>query len=138
MDQKRLFLAIAISIVILFGSQLLFPPAKRPVTPVAQTTSQPLPGTAPKPSNTLGVTTQDAGQAPVATPANTPRLKVNGPRVEGTISLVGARIDDLVLRDYRETLAKNSPLVRVLEPRGQPQPYYADFGWTGAGREAPR
>ena len=72
MDQKRLFLAIALSVVILFGSQLLFPPAKRPVTPAAQTTSQLLPGTTPKSSNTLGVTTQDAGLAPVPTPANTP------------------------------------------------------------------
>ena len=137
MDQKRLFLAIAISVVILFGSQLLFPPAKRPVAPAAQTTSQPLPGTASKSSNTLGGASQDAALAPVPTPANTPRLKVNGPRVEGTISLVGARIDDLVLRDYRETLAKNSPLVRVLEPRADSHPYYADFGWTGAGVKLP-
>ena len=34
--------------------------------------------------------------------------------VQGSISLVGARLDDLVLTDYRETLAPNSPLVRLL------------------------
>ena len=48
------------------------------------------------------------------------------------MSLLGARIDDLVLVDYRETLAPNSPLVRLLEPRADPKPYYVQYGWSAA------
>lgn len=135
MDQRRLFLAVAISLVILLGFRFILPPPKQAApanAPVATQTA-----TAPKPNDTLGVTTQDAGQAPIPTPANTPRLKIAGTRVEGSLSLVGARLDDLILRDYRETLAKDSPNVRVLEPQGDPQPYYVDFGWTGVGVKLP-
>ena len=133
MDQRRLFLAVAISLVILLGFRYILPPPKQVANaPVTTQTA-----TAPRPNDTLGVTTQDAGQAPVPTPANTPRLKIAATRVEGSLSLVGARLDDLILRDYRETLAKDSPNVRVLEPQGEPQPYYADFGWTGAGVKLP-
>ena len=35
-----------------------------------------------------------------------------------------------MLRDYRETIAPDSPHVRLLEARGDPQPTYAQFGWT--------
>ncbi len=130
MDQKRLFLAIAISVVILAISQILLPTPHHPPSRVAAPTPT---ETAPKPSNTIGVVPQDAGQAPVATPQAVPRLKIAGARVQGSMSLVGARLDDLVLRDFRETLAPDSPLVRLLEPKSDPQPYYAQFGWSAAG-----
>jgi YidC/Oxa1 family membrane protein insertase len=124
MDQKNLFLAIAISLAILIGFQYLLP---HPAHPPATT---PHADTAPKPSDTVGAVPQDAGTAPIAPPRNVPRLRIEGPRVEGSVSLVGARLDDLVLRDYRETLAPDSPLVRLLEPRGEKQPYYVQFGWS--------
>jgi YidC/Oxa1 family membrane protein insertase len=124
MDQKRLFLAIAISIAILLGFQLLWP-HRQPVpahTDVATTAS---PGTAP-------VSPQADIAAPTLPPAEVPRVKIEGPSVEGSISLVGALFDDLVLRDYHETLDPNSPLVRLLEPRSEKQPYYAQFRWSNA------
>jgi YidC/Oxa1 family membrane protein insertase len=125
MDQKRLFLAIAISVVILAISQILLPhPHHPPVAPPTQTQ------TAPKPSNTVGVVPQDAGLAPVTSPHEVPRVKISADRVQGSISLVGARLDDLVLRDFKETLAPDSPLVRLFEPKTDPQPYYAQFGWS--------
>ena len=131
MDQKRLLIAIALSVAILFVFQALMPRPHR-VAPVHQApqTHATVPQTAPKPSDTLGVTPQDAGNAPVAPPASVPRLKIDAPRVAGSISLIGARFDDLVLDDYHETVAKTSPLVRLLEAPGDPQPTYVQFGWT--------
>jgi YidC/Oxa1 family membrane protein insertase len=127
MDQKRLFAAIAISLAILLVSQWLLPqPPHHAALPTPT-------ATAPRPSDTPGAVPQDAGGAPVAALANVPRVRITAPRVEGSLSLVGARIDDLVLRDYRETLAPNSPLVQLLEPKGKPQPYYVQYGWTPAG-----
>ncbi|HTC10985.1 MAG TPA: membrane protein insertase YidC [Acetobacteraceae bacterium] len=127
MDQKRLFLAIAISVAILLGFQFLMPhPA---VPPPSQTASQSTPA---KPgSGEPGA----AGPAKPTVAANTvpktaPRVQIDAPSVGGSISLLGARIDDLVLKDYRETLAPDSPLVRLLEPRSEAEPYYAQYGWT--------
>ena len=127
MDTKRLFLAIAISVVILAGFQFLLPHAPPPHNVAATETA-----TAPLPSGTIGVTPQDAGAAPIVPPAKVPRVKIEAASVQGSISLIGARLDDLVLRNYRETLAPDSKLVRLLEPRGDPQPYYVQYGWSAA------
>ncbi len=35
-----------------------------------------------------------------------------------------------MLTDYRETLAPNSPDVRLLEPLSETQPYYVQYGWS--------
>ena len=128
MDQKNLFLAIALSLAILMGFQYLLPHSARQPAPAPQAALQAQ--TAPRPSDTVGVTPQDAGAAPIAPPREVPRLRIAGQRVQGSVSLVGARLDDLVLRDYRETLATDSPLVRLFEPRGEKQPYYTQFGWS--------
>jgi YidC/Oxa1 family membrane protein insertase len=127
MDQKRLPIFIAISFAILLGFQYFMPHrVQRPQPhPVAQTTSAAGPAT--------------PGQAPAATsgtpippPANVPRVSIDAPRVTGSISLLGARLDDLRLRDYHDTVAKNSPLVRVLEPLTGSQPDFVQFGWSAA------
>lgn len=130
MDQKRLFLAIGISVVILVVFQFMNPPPRHAVPPTqpavtgaASTAGEP----APSAPGSAG-----APQDAAAEPAEVPRLKIQAPRVEGSLSLLGGRIDDLVLRDYRETIAPDSPLVRLLEPRADAKPYYVQFGWTGA------
>ena len=65
-------------------------------------------------------------------PKEVPRLPIAAHRLRGSISLLGARLDDLVLTDYRETLAPNSPNVRLLEPRSDEHPYYVQYGWSAA------
>src|SRR5690606_1496378 len=54
------------------------------------------------------------------------------PRIEGSIALKGGRIDDVILKDYRETIDPQSPAIRLLEPTGLQRPYYAEFGWVAA------
>ena len=55
------------------------------------------------------------------------------PRSKASISLIGGRIDDLSLRQYRETLDEDSPIVRLLSPVGGEEPYYALYGWAPGG-----
>ena len=128
MDQRRLFIAIAISVAILLGFQLLLPKPPRPQQAALETT-QATPTTA-TPRPTGDVATPGTQPMAVPPPREVPRLKIAAPRVQGSISLVGARLDDLVLRDYHEEVDPSSPLVRLLEPRADPQPYYVQFGWT--------
>src|SRR5689334_22895278 len=105
MDQKRLFLAIAISVAILLGFQLLIAPhlPQPPKAPPAQIAS-----TANSPSSSPVAPAQGAAaETTPAVPKNVPRVKIAAPRLSGSISLLGARLDDLVLTDYRETIAPN-------------------------------
>jgi YidC/Oxa1 family membrane protein insertase len=130
MDQKRLIIAIAISVAILLGFEFLVRPhLPQPPPELAQTTA---------PAST-GNTTPGAGTQPgigtatsAAATAAAPRVAIHAERVNGSLSLRGATLDDLVLSDYHETVDPKSPLVRLLEPATQPQPYYLQFGWTGA------
>jgi YidC/Oxa1 family membrane protein insertase len=130
-EQRNFILAIVLSGLILFGWSTLasrwFPPANPPVTKVqgGKTTPLPAPG-APPP-----VTAQAAKQSRDTVLAASPRLPIRNAKVSGSLNLKGARIDDLMLTSYRETVAKNSPNVRLLSPQGAPQAYFASFDWMG-------
>src|SRR5262249_30575264 len=58
------------------------------------------------------------------------RIQIETPRLGGSISLKGARIDDVSLNDYRETVDPKSPNIVLLAPSGSPLPFYAEFGWV--------
>lgn len=61
-----------------------------------------------------------------------PRVRIDTPALMGSVSLKGARIDDLFLKDYRQTIDKASPPVELFRPEGAKQAYFADLGWTGS------
>ncbi len=58
------------------------------------------------------------------------RVVIDTPRLEGSINLTGARLDDLRLKDYHETVDRSSPTIALFSPKGSPQPYYTDYGWV--------
>lgn len=132
MDQNRLIIAIALSVAILLGFQLLLPKPP-PAQQVVQSTQTTPTSATPRPTGDVA----SPGTQPVAVPPprDVPRLPIAAPRVQGSVNLMGARLDDLVLRDYREQVEVSSPLVRLLEPRVDPQPYYVQFGWTAESAE---
>ena len=68
----------------------------------------------------------------VTDPAATPRVRIETRRVSGSINLTGARIDDLLLKDYRETVDRDSPPITLLSPSSSASPYYAEYGWSAA------
>ena len=132
---RNVLLACVLSMLVLFGWPIVanhfFPPANPPATKIVDGKSVPLPppGEEAKPSAVLrarDVVLKDA-----------PRIAIDTPRLKGSINLKGARIDDLVLVDYRETIAKSSPPVRLLSPSGAPDAYFAGFGWSGDGFTSP-
>jgi YidC/Oxa1 family membrane protein insertase len=59
-----------------------------------------------------------------------PRIEIDAPAVRGSIGLVGGRFDDVVLKNYRETVDPKSPNVVLLSPQGFKDGYHADFDWT--------
>ncbi|MEQ8657465.1 MAG: membrane protein insertase YidC [Hyphomicrobiales bacterium] len=69
--------------------------------------------------------------------AGTDRVTIDTSHITGTIALQGARIDDIHLVEYRETLDEDSDTVILFSPSGSSDPFYAEFGWAqGAGGAA--
>ena len=134
-NQRNLILAVVLSALVFLGwtflSARFFPVANPPSTKVVNGKSVPLP-TPESAANQPAVVRDRA-----AVLRESPRVAVLTPRVQGSINLKGARIDDLVLLDHRETVAKNSPPVRLLSPGGTQDAYFAQFGWSGTGAQLP-
>src|SRR5271166_3462031 len=146
MEQKNLLIAIVLSVAILIAFQFVFermrppqPPGPAPGTPVsARATPSTTPATrsaAPAP----GASTSAPGAAPAqaaatreAAIAEQPRVKIDTPRLHGSIDLDGGRLDDLTLATYHETIDPKSPDVVLLSPSGTENPYLAEFGWVAA------
>ncbi|KQX18174.1 membrane protein insertase YidC, partial [Sphingomonas sp. Root1294] len=136
-NQRNMILAIVLSALVLFGWQFLgdrfFPPARPPVTKIEGGKEKVL----PQPGADPAADGPKAIRARALVLRETPRIAIDTPKLAGSINLKGARIDDLVLKAYRETVAKNAPPIRLLSPLGSPEAYYAGFGWTGDGIDAP-
>jgi YidC/Oxa1 family membrane protein insertase len=128
--QRNLILAVLLSALVFLGwtwlSSKYFPPAK-----VENGKPAALPG-AGSPANQPARLRDRA-----LVLRESPRVEIATPRLAGSINLKGARIDDLVLTDHRETIAKNSPPVRLLSPGGTQDAYFAQFGWSGQGIALP-
>jgi len=129
-DSRNLILAIVLSLAI-FGAWEYFvgaPQMKqeqqrqaqlhRQKTPAAQAPKQ----AAPQPAQHLS--------RAAALQRGGPRIAIQTPSVDGSLRLEGARLDDLKLRNYHETVDKKSPEIVLLSPESGPYPYYAAFGFT--------
>src|SRR5713226_7207701 len=145
MEQRNLLIAIVLSVGILVAFQFGFerlrppqppgPPGGTPVT--APATSGPATGSAPPApaagsnpgTNAPGAAPAHAAETRDAALAEQPRVKIDTPRLHGSIDLLGARLDDLTLANYHETVDPKSPEVVLLSPPGAENPYLAEFGW---------
>ncbi|MEE9389555.1 MAG: membrane protein insertase YidC [Paracoccaceae bacterium] len=128
-QNKNLILATVLSVLVILVWFWLFPPEQPALDPNAPTaTSQTLPA-AEAGADTAQVTAQATSpeQTPVATAG---RIPIQTPRLSGSISLAGGRIDDLSLSGYKDTLEPDSENVTLLKPVGQDEAYYALFGWA--------
>ena len=136
-DNRNMILAIVLSAIVLFGWSFLsdryFPTASEPSTKIVEGKQVPIPQPGEDPTADAPAAVRD--RAVVL--RETPRVAIETPRLKGSINLRGARIDDLVLSDYRQSLADDSPFIRLLSPSGAPKAYFASFGWTGEGLRLP-
>lgn len=157
-DKRNIIMAVLLTGIILFGWPVLmetfFPDMvnKNEAVEQAEKTDQSsaavangtVPnGSDPAASMTPGAATPgaDAGAGTIRTLpvvlAESPRLPIETPRVNGSINLQGARVDDLTLTDHRTGLEEDSPPVRLFAPSGTKNAYFSRFGWAGDGVALP-
>ena len=136
-QNKNLILATALSFLVILVWFALFPPPEVDPGPEVQTTETTAPsdsGTAvpaaPTSDGAAPAVVQETPQTRAETLAEAPRVPIETARVSGSISLLGGRIDDLKLNDYRTTTDDDAPIVTMLSPEGTPGAYYALHGWA--------
>ncbi|MGD9540368.1 membrane protein insertase YidC [Methylocystis sp.] len=67
--------------------------------------------------------------------ALSPRVAIDTRSISGSLALKGARIDDVSLKNYRETVDPSSPIITLLSPEDAPGAYYAELGYLTAETE---
>jgi len=100
--------------------------------PASPSALPPQPGSAPSAASAASTAAAPAAVGRDSVIGATARVEINTPRLVGSISLKGARIDDLSLAQYRETVDPASPLIVLYSPSGTANPYYAEFGWVAS------
>jgi YidC/Oxa1 family membrane protein insertase len=159
LENRNTILAVILSGLVLIAWQYFYniPQMERQRAAQQQAELQKKTATQPGDNATSTSTPPQAGSAPATAPANTPsvanstevvdrdaaiastaRVKIETPSVIGSISLKGARIDDLSLVKFRETVDPNSPPIVLYSPSGTAEPYYAEFGWVPAANSTVR
>jgi len=151
-NQRNLLLAVVLSGLLLLGwdagMRYFYP---QPVEPVAAagtnstTVNTAQNAAAPGPVGASGANNGSgdlgelapAAQGPVdlqTALASDSRIKIEAPRVAGSINLVGARIDDIVLKDYDQTIDDGSEPVRLFAPDRTDAEHFAEFGFVVGGQ----
>lgn len=130
-ETKNLIAAMSLSLAVLLGWQIFFVEpqleAEREAINAQQSSQIPQqPSSSGQNSasgqiDTLINQTKDEGK----------RLNIEAPLVRGSISTMGARIDDIILTNYFQTLDDDSEQIRLFHRFDSETPYFAEFGWTG-------
>ncbi|MEM7565867.1 MAG: membrane protein insertase YidC, partial [Pseudomonadota bacterium] len=144
MENRNYFIAIGLSLLVLFGWQVfVINPrmeaerqrqaaieASLPQNTVADQALTPQPGApgavtlpdaALNPGGDLapdspGAVIPAGGLDRETVIASSPRIVIDTPQLEGSINLIGARLDDLSLKNYHETVDPTSPEIVLLSP----------------------
>ncbi|WP_299501934.1 membrane protein insertase YidC [uncultured Roseobacter sp.] len=139
-QNKNLILATALSFLVILVWFVLFPPPEPDVPlegiPATQSSTADstasVPSAAPSPTAQETITPETSNGDEAISDA--PRVPLTTDRLTGSVSLLGGRIDDLSLRDYRVSQDAEAEIVTMLAPVGSADAYYALYGWApGAG-----
>ena len=133
-EQGNLLLAIVLSLLILLGFQYFFesPKIEKEVEKKKQ-----LKQTEDSLKNNLANLEDEVfGYLELDDALNKDeRIKIDAPRLQGSISLKGLKIDDLTFKDYKETLDEDGKLVTLFKPSSTKGGYFSNFGWIKASSE---
>ncbi|MGB1106934.1 MAG: membrane protein insertase YidC, partial [Candidatus Puniceispirillaceae bacterium] len=139
-ENRNMILAITLSMAVLFGWQVFV------VGPELEKEAARQQAVAEMQAEEAGKATPQADSASATSSGvtvtesrladNAPRITIDAPLVSGSISLAGARIDDVMLKGYRETQSEDSPFIQFLQKTSSDLPYFAEFGWAaGSGNQ---
>ena len=124
-NQKNLLLAVVFSLVILIGFDFFFAPKKSEVDKVQvneNISEETLDKNTPSIDSSLVKKSNEIK-------SSEKRIKFKANRIEGSINLFGATIDDIILSDYFQTIEKKKK-IQVLQQESSNSPYFLRMGWA--------
>ena len=117
-EQKNLLLAIVASLIILLIFQYLFPTERKMIEENVEA------------ENEIKEIPQEKILDREEIVKNNKRIYFSeSSRIKGSISLIGARFDDVILKDYKDTIKPESKQVTLLSPNNTLNPYFVELGW---------
>ncbi len=117
-EQKNLLLAIVASLIILLIFQYLFPTERKMIEENVEA------------ENVIKEVPQEKILDREEVVKNNKRIYFSeSSRIKGSISLIGARFDDVILKDYKNTIKAGSKQVILLSPNNTLNPYFVELGW---------
>jgi len=131
MDFRNVLMAIVLSTIVLFGWSIFFEP---PVIEQQTTTEKINKNNENVTSPSIDEKENKNIETRTESISKTKRLKVENENIKGSISLQGAVIDDIIFKNYRETLNSETK-VTFLNPKNSPKEYFIETGWATGGSE---
>lgn len=132
-QNKNLILATVLSFLVIVGWTVMFPAPEQPLMDDSAAISESIANNgAPTVGDTGTIAPAGGATTSVDTIvlADAPRINIDSNALKGSISLLGGRIDQLALKNYRDTLDEGSDIVDLFTPFGGEDAYYALYGWA--------
>ena len=145
-ENRNLIMAVALSMVVLLGWQILViqPEMEREAVEQERVAAE---------MAKSGAAIEATGQPSVSAANGNPtvggsvpsprdgqaakRIVIDAPLVRGSFSVRGARLDDVILTGYKETLDDDSDNISFLQKINSERPFFVEFGWSSSDDNQP-
>ena len=140
-ENRNLIMAVALSMIVLLGWQIFViqpemekeaAEQERIVAEMAQSAATANDSGQPSASAASGTPAIINNTAPAKAVDTAKRIVIDAPLVRGSFSVRGARLDDVILTSYNETLDENSENIHFLKKTSSNTPFFAEFGWSSS------
>ena len=140
-ENRNLIMAVALSMIVLLGWQIFViqpemekeaAEQERIAAEMAQSAATANDSGQPSASATSGTPAIINNTAPAKAVDTAKRIVIDAPLVRGSFSVRGARLDDVILTSYNETLDENSENIHFLKKISSDTPFFAEFGWSSS------
>ena len=128
-QNARLVIASLISVAIIFGWQIMF---VEPMIKEQQEEMERVALTVAKDEQHIPQKLESREQIISNEMSHGTRVKFQNAKIKGSINLVGARIDDLILENYSQSLEEKEKKVTLLSPGKALDSYFIELGWISA------
>ena len=140
-ENRNLIMAVALSMIVLLGWQIFViqpemekeaAEQERIAAEMAQSAATANDSGQPSASAASGTPAIINNTAPAKAVDTAKRIVIDAPLVRGSFSVRGARLDDVILTSYNETLDENSANIHFLKKTNSGTPFFAEFGWSSS------
>ena len=140
-ENRNLIMAVALSMIVLLGWQIFViqpemekeaAEQERIAAEMAQSAATANDSGQPSASAASGTPAIINNTAPAKAVDTAKRIVIDAPLVRGSFSVRGARLDDVILISYNETLDENSENIHFLKKTSSDNPFFAEFGWSSS------